>query len=157
MTAYEILSDSEARQIYDRHGEEGLKQHEARKAGGGHNPNDIFSRFFGGGGQQQEQRGPGMLTQLEVDLADMYTGRTLEVRIQAPSADNSRFWLKPARCGVNGSSRYPAKSSARTVTDLERTRTRTYINVGTVVDRESSFSGIRSSPGWSRTSRCRES
>jgi DnaJ-related protein SCJ1 len=40
----------------------------------------MFSRFFGGGGHQaQEQRGPGMLTNLEVSLADMYTGRTVEV------------------------------------------------------------------------------
>lgn len=80
--AYEILSDSEARGIYDRHGEEGLKQHEARKQGGG-NPNDLFARFFGGGGGGGggEQRGPGMLTQLEVDLADMYTGRTAEVSL----------------------------------------------------------------------------
>jgi DnaJ-related protein SCJ1 len=68
----------QTRKIYDRHGEEGLKQHEARKQGGGHQ--DPFSRFFGGGGGgQQEQRGPGMLTNLEVSLADMYTGRTVEV------------------------------------------------------------------------------
>ncbi|KAK4688573.1 DnaJ-related protein SCJ1, partial [Tremellales sp. Uapishka_1] len=78
--AYEVLSDSETRAIYDKRGEEGLKQHEAQKAGGGHNPNDIFSRFFGGG-QQQEQRGPGMLTNLEVSLADMYAGRTVEFQI----------------------------------------------------------------------------
>lgn len=76
--AYEILSDTETRGIYDRHGEEGLKQHEARKAGGGQQ--DMFSRFFGGG-QQQEQRGPGLLTNLEVDLADMYSGRTVEFQI----------------------------------------------------------------------------
>jgi len=56
-----------------------LKQHEARKQGGGQDP---FARFFGGGGGgQQEQRGPGMLTNLEVSLADMYTGRTVEVGI----------------------------------------------------------------------------
>jgi DnaJ-related protein SCJ1 len=75
---YEPNPDRQTRKIYDRHGEEGLKQHEARKQGGGH-PNDPFARFFGGGGQQQEQRGPGMLTNLEVSLADMYTGRTVEV------------------------------------------------------------------------------
>ncbi|GFZ44621.1 hypothetical protein JCM24511_02345 [Saitozyma sp. JCM 24511] len=77
--AYEILSEEETRRIYDRHGEEGLKQHEAQKQGGGHNPHDIFSRFFGGGGPPQEQRGPGLLTNLEVSLADMYTGRTFQI------------------------------------------------------------------------------
>ncbi|ORY27317.1 hypothetical protein BCR39DRAFT_538313 [Naematelia encephala] len=79
--AYEVLSDSETRTIYDRHGEEGIKQHEAQKQNGGRNPNDIFSRFFGGGGQQQQQRGPSMLTNLEVELSDMYTGRTVEFQI----------------------------------------------------------------------------
>merc|ERR1719261_1613903 len=33
--AYEALMDEEKRSIYDRKGEEGLKQHEAREAGGG--------------------------------------------------------------------------------------------------------------------------
>jgi DnaJ-related protein SCJ1 len=79
--AYEVLSDHELKGVYDRGGEEGLKQHEARKAGGGGNPHDLFSRFFGGGhgGGGGEQRGPGLLTNLEVDLADMYAGRTIEV------------------------------------------------------------------------------
>ncbi|WVO13544.1 hypothetical protein L204_101165 [Cryptococcus depauperatus] len=75
--AYEILSDSETRSIYDRHGEQGLKQHEAQKAGGNQDP---FARFFGGGAPQ-EQRGPGMITNLEVSLADMYTGRNVEFQI----------------------------------------------------------------------------
>ncbi|ORX35044.1 hypothetical protein BD324DRAFT_633722 [Kockovaella imperatae] len=75
--AYEILSEQETRDIYDRHGEEGLKQHEARKQGGS-NPNDLFARFFGGGGQQ-EKRGQGLVLTAEVDLADMYNGRTVEI------------------------------------------------------------------------------
>lgn len=31
-------------------------------------------------GAAQEQKGPGLITNVEVSLADMYTGRTLEVR-----------------------------------------------------------------------------
>lgn len=85
--AYEVLSDSELKGIYDRGGEEGLKQHEARKAGGGGNPHDIFSRFFGGGqGGEREHRGPGLLTNLEVELGDMYAGRTVEVSLYRSSS-----------------------------------------------------------------------
>ena len=34
-SAYEVLSNSEKRSIYDRYGEEGLKQHAAGGGGGG--------------------------------------------------------------------------------------------------------------------------
>lgn len=34
-SAYEVLSNSEKRNIYDRYGEEGLKQHAAGGGGGG--------------------------------------------------------------------------------------------------------------------------
>lgn len=44
LSAYEVLSDSEKRNIYDRYGEEGLKQHAASGGrGGGMNFQDIFS------------------------------------------------------------------------------------------------------------------
>lgn len=45
--AYEVLSDGEKRNIYDRYGEEGLKQHAAsggRGGGMGMNIQDIFSQ-----------------------------------------------------------------------------------------------------------------
>ncbi|KAL1408814.1 DnaJ-related protein scj1 [Vanrija albida] len=75
--AYEVLSDSELRTIYDRGGEAGLKRHEERKNA----PNDPFAQFFGGGGRQEPPRGPSVLTNLDVPLADMYTGRTVEFTI----------------------------------------------------------------------------
>ena len=40
--AYEVLSDSEKRRIYDRYGEEGLKQND--QGGGGGGAADIFSQ-----------------------------------------------------------------------------------------------------------------
>ncbi|MEW5301576.1 MAG: hypothetical protein WDW36_004428 [Sanguina aurantia] len=58
--AYEVLADSNKREIYDRYGEEGLKQGgggnpAAGRGGGGgqyapQRPEDIFAQFFGGGG-----------------------------------------------------------------------------------------------------------
>ena len=59
--AYEVLNDDKLRQIYDQHGEEGVKQHQ--QGGGQHGGNfqDIFNFFFrggGGGGFQNFQEGP---------------------------------------------------------------------------------------------------
>ncbi|KAJ7903536.1 hypothetical protein B0H14DRAFT_2665304 [Mycena olivaceomarginata] len=79
--AYEVLSDPTKRDIYDRHGEEGLKAHES----GQHhaNPFDVFSNFFGGGHQQQQtRRGPGSLTEFEVELSDMYKGASIDFMIK---------------------------------------------------------------------------
>uniref|UniRef100_A0A452Y244 J domain-containing protein n=1 Tax=Aegilops tauschii subsp. strangulata TaxID=200361 RepID=A0A452Y244_AEGTS len=44
--AYEVLTDQEKRKIYDRYGEEGLKQFQGGRGGGGGGMNmqDIFSR-----------------------------------------------------------------------------------------------------------------
>lgn len=79
--AYEILSDSTKRQIYDRHGEEGLKAHEGGQQHHA-NPFDIFSNVFGGAfntqQQQQVRRGQTVLIEFEVSLADMYTGANID-------------------------------------------------------------------------------
>jgi DnaJ family protein B protein 11 len=84
--AYEVLSDSEKRGIYDRYGEDGLKQHAAsggRGGGGGMNIQDIFSSFFGGGGQQEEEekiaKGDDVIVELDASLEDLYMGGSLKV------------------------------------------------------------------------------
>ena len=87
--AYEVLSDSEKRRIYDRHGEEGVKQHaqQGNAGGGGFGGNDIFSQFFGGGfggfgGEPQEPetpKGDSVTVDLEVTIRDLYLGKVLNV------------------------------------------------------------------------------
>mmetsp|Transcript_42450 Transcript_42450/g.68929 ORF Transcript_42450/g.68929 Transcript_42450/m.68929 type:complete len:383 (+) Transcript_42450:251-1399(+) len=81
--AYEVLSNKEKRQVYDRHGEEGLKEHLKRSAGGGGGGNP-FDMFFGGGmfgGQQHEEqkRGPDLNLDVHVTLKDLYLGKVVSV------------------------------------------------------------------------------
>ncbi|KAH7011381.1 DnaJ domain-containing protein [Ilyonectria destructans] len=82
--AYEILSDSETRQIYDRHGHEAVKKHKngGGGGGGGHDPFDLFSRFFGGHGHfgrgGGEPRGHNVEVRVEISLRDFYNGATTE-------------------------------------------------------------------------------
>ncbi|KAL7309224.1 hypothetical protein PS15m_011329 [Mucor circinelloides] len=85
--AYEVLMDDEKRSIYDRYGEEGLKQNGGQGRGGGggfHDAFDIFSHFFGGGRQHhghQEKRGPDILIPFQVTLEDLYNGADIQLDV----------------------------------------------------------------------------
>jgi DnaJ-class molecular chaperone len=86
--AYEVLTDEDKKAVYDRHGEDGLKQHEQRQGqgGAGHGGfEDIFSHFgfnFGGGGgrRQREQTTPNVDVPLRVTLKQLYLGDVIEVQ-----------------------------------------------------------------------------
>ena len=83
--AYEVLSDEELKDIYERHGEEGLKRHEQGGGGsGGGGFEDIFSQFgfnFGGGGRRrdQDQRTPSVEVPLELTLEQLYKGASFDL------------------------------------------------------------------------------
>ena len=85
--AYEILSDSEKREIYDQFGEDGL----SGAGGAGGFPgggfgfgDDIFSQFFGAGGAQRPrgpQRGKDIKHEISASLEELYKGRTAKLAL----------------------------------------------------------------------------
>jgi molecular chaperone DnaJ len=97
--AYEVLSNPETRELYDRYGRAGLQ------SGGfspGHvdlgNLSDIFSAFFGdsvfGGRQARSSRGGDVAAQVEISLEEAYTG----VKVSVPL----RVAVNCSRCDASG-------------------------------------------------------
>uniref|UniRef100_S4R5S5 DnaJ heat shock protein family (Hsp40) member A1 n=1 Tax=Petromyzon marinus TaxID=7757 RepID=S4R5S5_PETMA len=81
--AYEVLSDAKKRELYDRGGEQAIKEGGAGGSGGFSSPMDIFNMFFGGGGSmQRETKGKNVVHQISVSLEDLYNGATRKLSMQ---------------------------------------------------------------------------
>ncbi|KAG0684094.1 Type I HSP40 co-chaperone [Pichia californica] len=80
--AYEILSDSEKRDLYDQYGEQGLNGG-GMGGMGGMDPSDIFSQFFGGGGARQQGpvRGRDIKHSLACSLEELYKGKVAKLAL----------------------------------------------------------------------------
>jgi molecular chaperone DnaJ len=97
--AYEVLSKSETRELYDRFGHAGLRT-------GGYQPghfdfgslSDIFSAFFGddlfGGGAGRRARGSDIAAEVEIDLVEAARGATRPVPFRVAQTCE--------RCGGDG-------------------------------------------------------
>ncbi|EHA99202.1 DnaJ-like protein subfamily A member 1 [Heterocephalus glaber] len=78
---YEVLSDAKKRELYDKEGEQAIK--EGGAGGGFGSPMDIFDMFFRGGGRmQRERRGKNVVHQLSVTLEDLHNGATRKLALQ---------------------------------------------------------------------------
>jgi len=114
--AYEILSDSQKRQVYDQFGEAGLEG--GAGGGGGMAAEDLFAQFFGGGGLgggfggmfggMNHPRGPTKAKTIHhvhnVSLEDIYRGMSLSWPFSAPSSAPSAT-VAVAKRAPSGSAR----------------------------------------------------
>merc|ERR1712106_983222 len=135
--AYEVLSDEEKRQTYDRFGLEGLK--EGRGGGGGMGGDDLFSMFFGGGspfgggggGQRGPRRGQDIGHELRVTLEKRRKWQ-FSARLSARSATDAAARVRQSsvqcvaapvsKCASNAWAQWSSRSSPNVAIVAARAR-----------------------------------
>ena len=93
--AYEVLRDEEKRAIYDKYGEEALKDGAGPGGPGGADIFDLFGMGGMGRRSQRERKSEDVVHRLKVSLEDMYKGSTRKLQ----STRN----IKCPQCNASGS------------------------------------------------------
>ena len=100
--AYSVLSDQNKKQIYDQHGEEGLKN---CNDGPNINPMDIFGEMFGNSGfsfnfsnnfsnnNNQQKKNKPIKKPIGVKLEDLYNGKVIKLNITRKVIDDDKKHL----------------------------------------------------------------
>jgi molecular chaperone DnaJ len=115
--AYEVLTDGEKREAYDRFGHAAVDGQMGGGPGGGFAGGsfsdifgDVFGDIFGGGGRSRggPQRGSDLRYTLEVSLEDAVRGTTAEIRVPTLAhcgtcnGTGARKGSSPTTCGTCG-------------------------------------------------------
>src|SRR5579872_2964683 len=114
--AYEVLSSSERRDLYDRFGHEGLRSGGFTPSFDLGNLSDLFSAFFGddvfGVGSRRSRRGADVGAEIEIELVEAATGVTKQVPFEAAvpceacSGSGAEPGTSPVQCSAcSGSGR----------------------------------------------------
>jgi molecular chaperone DnaJ len=112
--AYEVLSNAETRQLYDRYGHAGLRRRGFTPSGfDAGNLSDLFAAFFGddlftAGARRRPSRGGDVAVAVEVELAEAATGvsRRVDTQIAVPcetcGGDGAEPGTAPITCETCG-------------------------------------------------------
>ena len=115
--AYDVLSDDEKRQRYDRFGHEGVGGAGGGFGGGGMNMDDIFSQFgdifgggnpfesfFGGGGGrgQRTRKGTNLRIKLKLNLEEVANGVEKKIKVNRLTVDPETKFQTCSNCNGTG-------------------------------------------------------
>ncbi|MFT6791183.1 MAG: molecular chaperone DnaJ [Cellvibrionaceae bacterium] len=107
--AYEILSNSEKRTVYDQYGHDGVNpQMGGAGSGGFSNFSDVFGDIFGGDGSRRggRQRGADLQYTLQITLEQAVKGTTSKIRLpttvtcQTCEGSGAKSGSKPIQCST---------------------------------------------------------